>query len=87
MILEGNLSLFPGDNQYGLYGGLFGKVVKGTENELLALGFHPYDIDTHSLRKEVVTMVASGCTVSPPISSLCIRAGWVMGGVKDKYIQ
>ena len=32
-------------------------------------------------------MVASGCTVSPPIVSLCIRAGWTMGGVKDRYLK
>ena len=30
-------------------------------------------------------MVAAGCTVSPPIVSIFVRAGWVMGGVKDKY--
>ena len=34
MILEGNLSWFPGDNQYGRYGSLFAKVVKGMKNEL-----------------------------------------------------
>ena len=87
MILEGNLSLFPGDNQYGRYGKKFGKVVKEMKNDLLALRFHPDDIGTNSFCKGVVTLVASGCTVSPPISSLCIRTGWVMGGVKDKYIQ
>ena len=32
-------------------------------------------------------MVASGCTVSPPIVAICIRAGWAMGGVKDKYLN
>ena len=31
-------------------------------------------------------MVASGCTVGPPIVSLCLRAGWTLGGVKDKYL-
>ena len=31
-------------------------------------------------------MIAAGCTVSPPIISICIRAGWAMGGVKDKYL-
>jgi hypothetical protein len=32
-------------------------------------------------------MVAAGCTVSPPIVSFCICAGWVMGRVKEKYIK
>ena len=31
-------------------------------------------------------MIATGCTVSPPIASLYIRAGWVMEGVIDKCI-
>ena len=50
------------------------------------MGYEPGDLGIHSNRKGVATMIASGCTVSPPISPLCIRAGWVLGGSKDKYI-
>ena len=32
-------------------------------------------------------MVAARCTVSPPIVSICVRARWVMGGVKDRYLK
>ena len=32
-------------------------------------------------------MVGSGCTVSHPIVTICLRAGWVMGGVKDRYLK
>lgn len=32
-------------------------------------------------------MVSAGCTVSPPIVFICIRAGWIMGGVKHKYLK
>ena len=31
-------------------------------------------------------MIAAGCTVSPTYFPLCIHAGWVLGGSKDKYI-
>ena len=41
----------------------------------------------HSCRKVVETMVASGCAVSPPIVSICIRSGWVLDGVKYKYLK
>ena len=34
----------------------------------------------------MATWVAARCTVAPPIVSLCIRAGWTLGGVKDKYL-
>ena len=33
------------------------------------------------------TLVASGCVVSPPMSAICLRAGWSMGSVKDRYIH
>ena len=32
-------------------------------------------------------MVDAGCTVSTPRVSICIRAGWVMGGVNYKYLK
>ena len=32
-------------------------------------------------------MCSSGCTVSPPMTSICLRAGWTKGGVKDKYLH
>ena len=31
-------------------------------------------------------MVVAECTVYPPIAALCIRLGWSLGGVKDKYL-
>ena len=32
-------------------------------------------------------MVACGCTVSPPMASICLRACWSMGSIKDRYIH
>ena len=32
-------------------------------------------------------MVATGCTVLPPMASICLRAAWSMGNVKDRYIH
>ena len=51
------------------------------------MGVKICDLGTHSYCKGVATMVAAGCTVSPPIVSIFVRAGWVMGGVKDKYLK
>jgi len=45
--------------------------------------FEPGDLGTD---RGVATMVAAGRTISPPIVSLCIMAGWALGGVKDKYL-
>ena len=85
-VLKGDMPLFDGTSQYQRYHKLFSKLVKSLEPELFDLGFFPGDLGAHSCRKGVATLIASGSTVCPPISSLCIRAGWVMGGMKDKYI-
>ena len=45
------------------------------------------DLGNHSCRKGVGTMVSAGFTISPPIVSVCFRCGWVMGGVKYKYLK
>ena len=63
------------------------KLIDEHDDELCQLGIQKGDLRTHSYRKGVATMVASGSTVDSPIVSLCIRAGWVMGGVKEKYLK
>ena len=40
----------------------------------------------HSVRKGEITIVASGCTVSPTMDSICLRACWSMVPIKDRYI-
>ena len=42
---------------------------------------------SHSVRKGSSTYAASGCTVAPSMASICNRAGWKMGGTRDKYIK
>ena len=44
-------------------------------------------IGTHSARKGAATYCSTGSTVSPPMASICLRAGWSMGPVKEKYIH
>lgn len=86
-VLCGRSPLFEGESQYNRYRNLFTRIISDNKNELAILGVKEGDLGTHSLRKGVATMVAAGCTVSPPITSLCIRAGWVLGGVRDKYFK
>jgi hypothetical protein len=50
-------------------------------------GFELTKSGTHSTFKGVATVVCSGCMMSPPIVLVCIRAGWMMGGVKDHYLK
>ena len=75
-----------GLSQYDPYSSCFAKFASKHAERLSELGVKPGDLGTHSARKGVPTMVASGCKVSPPIVSLCICVEWVMGGVKNKYL-
>ena len=86
-LLKEDSSLFQGTSQYNRYAKLFLQLIADNRIELQQLGVEEGDLGTHSCRKGVATMVAAGCTVSPPIVSICVRAGWVMGGVKDRYLK
>ena len=61
--------------------------MNGKLEELQSLGFEKGTMGFHSVRKGAITIVASGCTVSTPMASICLRVCWSMGPVKDRYIQ
>ena len=71
-LLKEDASLFQGSSQYNRYAKLFLAVISDNKEELQVLGVEEGDLGTHSCRKGVATMVAAGCTVSPPIVSICI---------------
>ena len=81
MLKDGGVPLFQGSGAKTVYARCttrFNKVVnKELVNDLRSLGFSKGDLASHSCRKQVASWVASECTVSPPIVSLCLRAGWV----------
>jgi hypothetical protein len=84
-VLVGKSPLFEGTAQYNRYSNFFSRILRENHNQLP--GVNTGDLGTHSCRKGVATMVAAGCTCSPPIVSICVRAGWSMGGVKDRYLK
>ena len=82
-VLCGRSPLFEGESQYNRYRNLFAKIVSDNLKELAILGVKEDDLGTHSLRKGDATMVVAGCTESPPMASLYIKACWTLGGVRD----
>ena len=75
-VLQGDVPLFEGESQYRRSCNTFLNLVEGELSpELKSLGYEAGNLGTNSYRKGVATMVACGCTVSPPIASLCIHAG------------
>ena len=50
------------------------------------MGVDKNEIGTHSIRKGAVSYLAS-LPGGPPAASVCIRAGWTMGKVRDIYMR
>ena len=74
-VFKGGVPLFEGSQQYNNCSNIFRCVNESYKYQLKALGFEVGDLVSHSCCKGVATMIASGWSVSPPIVSLCIRAG------------
>jgi len=84
---SGNKPLFEGKNSYARYQKVFSQMLLEHGNEFRQLGAEPSELGTHSARKGVGTLVAAGCTVAPPIVSICLRMGWALGGVLGRYFK
>ncbi len=84
--VDGRL-LFPGGNQYDRFMYVFHKVINNNEEAFRNLGVGPGDLGSHSARKGSCTFASSGTTASPPIASICLRAMWSMGPVKERYLH
>jgi len=86
---DGNVSgrLFPGGDQYGRFMDCLRRVVEKNKGVFLALGIRPGDLGSHSARKGACSFAAAGSTVCPPMVSICLRAMWSMGSVKERYLQ
>jgi len=63
------------------------KLCSKYHDELMGLGVDSKNIGVHSLRKGAATYACNGTTDAPQIASVCNRAGWTMGKVKDIYIK
>ena len=83
--VDGRL-LFPGGSQYERFMKVFHKVVNENEQKYRALGINPGDLGSHSARKGSCSFASAGSTVSPPMVSICLRAMWSMGPVKERYL-
>jgi hypothetical protein len=79
--------LFPGGNQYDRFMDCLRWVVENNFDVFLALGTSLGDLGSHSARKGASSYASAGSTVCPPMVSICLRAMWSMGSVKERYLQ
>ncbi|KUG01951.1 hypothetical protein AM587_10001959 [Phytophthora nicotianae] len=71
--------LFPGSNQKLRFSKALGSLLK--------LDGSAKTYGTHSVRKGVATFACGGSTGGPSIVSVCLRCGWSLGGVQDRYFR
>jgi hypothetical protein len=86
-ILPGNGQLFPGSNQYDRYAKILRTTLENHKQAFESIGVDIDELGTHSVRKGASTFCCSGSTAGPSIVSICLRAGWSMGNVKDRYLK
>ena len=79
--------LFPGGDQYGHFMDCLHRVIRNNLEEFLMLGIKPGDLGSHSAQKGASSYASAGSTMSPPMVSICLRAMWSMGPVKERYLQ
>ena len=79
--------LFHGSAQYDRFRQILSDLVAEHRDDILRMGIDPDEIGVHSIRKGAATYCTSGTTSGISFAALCVRAGWSMGGVKDRYIK
>ena len=86
--IEGNY-LFPGDNTSGSFCKQLKQLCTDVAGVALftLLGLSDVDIGTHSIRKGAGTYAMGGSPAGPNVISLCKRAGWSIGDVKERYLK
>ncbi len=72
---QGIGQLFPGSQQKNRFGKAIARVLNTKE------------YGTHSVRKGVATYACSGSTGGPSIVSVCLRVGWSIGSIQDRYLR
>ena len=85
-VTEG-MKLFYSSDPYQRFSKALRKCLEDNEEIFNEMGVDIDEIGTHSARKGAATHCSTGTTVSPPMASICLRAGWSMGPVKEKYIH
>ncbi|KAG6942611.1 hypothetical protein JG687_00018966 [Phytophthora cactorum] len=70
---------FPGSNQNSRFCKALGKLLENITGEKVYA--------RHSIRKGVATYASSSSTRGPSIVRVCVRCGWSLGGVQDRYFR
>ena len=64
--------LFPGEFQYEIFLKIFCKAIRENAEKFNRLEVQVGYVGSHSTHKEKITLLLSGCTILPPMSSICL---------------
>ena len=81
--------LFPGTDgeRHKAFNDAFNKKIFEKRDEIFTqFGMSHKDLGSHSIRKGTISYL-SNLPGGPQQASICIRAGWTMGAVKDAYMR
>jgi hypothetical protein len=80
-------ALFGGNHQYERFRRNLLSLVFKHKEAIEEMGIDCNEVGVHSIRKGAATYACCGTTGAPSLASVCNRAGWTMGKVKDTYIR
>ena len=86
-IITESQKLFPGVKRRGRFNRLFHDLLVRHQDTHLLHGEDPSLLGTHSIRKGTAMCCCTAVTPGPPIVSVCLRAGWALGRVKERYLK
>jgi len=84
-VLNESCQVFESRDPYQHYSKALSRILEAADVSIFeAMGVNIDNIGSHSGRKESATRWSTGCTVSPPMASICLSAGWGMGPVRER---
>ena len=86
-ILGNKCNIFEGRSQYHTFNKNFNEVAKSQNNEFIAVSIITESFGTNYIQKWAATYVSTWCTMSPHISSICLRENLTIGILKEKQIK
>ena len=79
--------IFPGSKQRGRFNRLLHDFLVRHKDTYLQHGEDSTLLGTHSIRKGAARYCCTGTSHGPPVVSVCLRAGWSLGRVKERYLK
>ena len=79
--------IFPGEASHNRFDQEFKRIMELHDNDYLNINVVYSDLGTHSIRKGGATYCCAGVHPGPPVISVCLRAGWTIGRVKERYLK